>query len=157
MTKGVEAYYLHDHHDDNPIILHTPSDVGALVDALLAETWENRTAALHHLDHPVNALGLPGHEFHVAAAPETRTGALRYAGLWRGKGGTWFSRGNSGRSGTVLHFYMGSDNEFPADSEIPLDEVRAAIKEFLATAGQRPTSVTSQPLRMSCSRRPGQR
>ena len=143
-SKGVEAYYLHG-HGGNPPILHTPADVDALVDALLAQTWENRTAALYHMDRPTTDLGLPDHEFHVAVDPDTNTGALRYMGDWQGQDGTWFSQGDSGKAGTVLHFYAGSDIEFPADSEIPLDAVRTAVKEFLATAGQRLTNITWQP------------
>ncbi|HEY9472906.1 MAG TPA: Imm1 family immunity protein [Mycobacteriales bacterium] len=144
MTNGVKAFYLHG-HGDNPLILRTPTDMDALVDALVEQTWENRVAALYHLDHPVNALGLPDHELEIAVDPDTRTGALRYMGAWQGQGGTWYSQGNSGKTGTVLHFFMGSDNEWPADSEIPLGTVRAAVKEFLTTAGQRPTNVTWQP------------
>ena len=144
MTNGVKAYYLHG-HGDNPLVLHTPADVDALVDALLAQTWENRTAALYHMDRPTTDLDLPDHEFHVAVDPDTHTGALRYMGEWQGQGGTWFSQGDNGRTGVVLHFFMGSDNEWPADSAIPLDAVRTAVKEFLATAGQRPTNVAWQP------------
>lgn len=39
-TSGVEAYYLHD-HDHNPVILRTPTDVDALIDALLAQCWKS--------------------------------------------------------------------------------------------------------------------
>ncbi|HEX5493993.1 MAG TPA: Imm1 family immunity protein [Mycobacteriales bacterium] len=141
---GVEAYCLHD-HGNNPIILRTPADVDTLIDALLGQTWEHETAALYHRDAPVNAMGLPDHELEVTVNPDSLTGALRYMGAWQGQEGTWFSKGTSGRKGTVLHFYMGHDNDWPADSEIPLDAVRAAVKEFLATAGQRPTSVAWQP------------
>jgi hypothetical protein len=144
MTRGVKAYYLRG-HGSNPQILRTPADVDALIDALLEQTWENETAALFHLDHPVNEHGLPDHEFFVVVDSETHTGALRYCGRWQGQGGTWFSQGDNGRTGIVLHLYMESDNEWPADSEIPLDDVRTAVKEFLTTAGQRPTNITWQP------------
>ena len=144
MTRGVEAFYLFE-HEEAPIILRTPTDADALIDALLEQGWENRTAALYHMDRPTTDLDLPDHEFHVAVDPDTNTGALRYMGDWQGQDGTWFSQGDSGKAGTVLHFYVGSDIEFPADSEIPLDVVRTAVKEFLTTAGQRPTNVAWQP------------
>ena len=144
VNNGVEAYY-RDEHGDNPIILRTAADVDALIDSLLEQTWENETAALFHRDHPVNEHGLPDHEFYVAVDAESQTGSLRYGGRWQGEGGTWLSKGDSGKIGTVLHFYMGHDNDWPADSEIPLDAVRAAVKQFLATTGQRPTTVRWQP------------
>lgn len=144
MNNGVEAFYRHG-HGDSPLVIGTPEDIDALVDALLHEEWENRTAALYHRDHPRNPRGYPDHEFHIAVDPDSMTGALRYMGGSPAGDGTWFSKGDSGKTGTVLHFYMGSDNEFPADSEIPLDLVRVAAREFLANAGQRPESPAWQP------------
>lgn len=143
MTNGVEAYYRHEHDDDVPI-MRTPGDMDALVDALLAEPMENRTAALYHMDRPLNQAGVPDHEFHIAVMPGGTTGAVRYMGRADGEWGTWFARGDSGKTGTVLFYYMGHDREFPADAEIPLDLVRVAAREFLTSTGQRPTSVTWQ-------------
>jgi Immunity protein Imm1 len=42
------------------------------------------------------------------------------------------------------YFYMGHWRGFPANSEIPLDLVRAAIKEFMATDGARPECIRWQ-------------
>ena len=97
MTHGVEAYYRHG-HGENPLILRTADDMDALINALLTETWENQMATVYHLDRPLGARGLPDHEFHVAVDPDTRTGALRCTGPWDG-GGTWFSKGDTGRTG----------------------------------------------------------
>lgn len=144
MGNGVEGYYLHE-HGDNPLILRTADDMNRVIDELLDQDWEHDTVALYHRDHPRNVRGLPDHEFWLVVDPQTRTGALRYTGGRGAAGGTWFSKGDSGKSGTVLHYYMGSDNEYPADSEIPLDLVRTAAREFLESGGQRPTSVTWQP------------
>ncbi|HEX5493673.1 MAG TPA: Imm1 family immunity protein [Mycobacteriales bacterium] len=146
MSNGVEAYYRHE-HDEQPPILRTAEDADALVDALLAESPENNTAALYHMDRPLNRAGVPDHEFHIAVVPETGTGALRYMGESDGEWGTWFSTGGTGRTGTVLHYYMGHDREFPADSEIPLELVRTAVRGFLAGNGRRPSSVNWQPHR----------
>lgn len=139
MTSGITAYYRHEHHD-NPVTLHTSADTDALVDALLAEPVANRTATLYHQDRPRNVAGVPDHELLVAVDPDTSTGALRYSG----DGGSWYSRGDSDKVGTVLYYYAGSDNEFPADAELPLHLVRAAVVEFLTTGGQRPTGTAWQ-------------
>ncbi|HEX6681597.1 MAG TPA: Imm1 family immunity protein [Candidatus Limnocylindrales bacterium] len=44
----------------------------------------------------------------------------------------------------VAYNLMGTADEFPPASEIPLDHVRHAVKEFLASGGQRPQSVQWQ-------------
>lgn len=110
------------------------------VHALLVESVDNHTAALHHLNRPRNPAGVPDHELLVAVDPQTSTGALRYSG----DGGSWYSRGSSGKAGVILRYYAGSDNEFPADAELPLDLVRAATAEFLGNGGRRPAGVTWQ-------------
>jgi hypothetical protein len=42
---------------------------------------------------------------------------------------------------------MGNDTDFPVDSEIPIDLIRQATKEFIASGGERPTCVQWQPYR----------
>ncbi|HEX5495285.1 MAG TPA: Imm1 family immunity protein, partial [Mycobacteriales bacterium] len=134
VSSGIRVYYRHEHHD-NPVMVHASAEVDALIDALLAETVDNRTAALYHQDRPRTAADTPDHELLVAVGPDSATGALRYSG----DGGSWYSRGTSGRTGAVLYYYAGSDNEFPADAELPLDVVRATVAEFFTNQGRRPT------------------
>jgi hypothetical protein len=43
--------------------------------------------------------------------------------------------------GDVKYCIVGNPTEFPAYAEVPLELVRHAAKEFLLTAGQRPTCV----------------
>lgn len=144
VTKEVEAYYRYS-HGEHPLILRTVADMDALIDALLAESRENNTAVMYHLGRPFNAAGVPDHELRIAVIPKSQTGALRYMGFFDKNGGTCFSQGDTGKTGEVLHYYMGHDEEFPADSEIPLADIRTAAREFLITTGARPTAIRWQP------------
>ncbi|MCP3802279.1 Imm1 family immunity protein [Allokutzneria sp. A3M-2-11 16] len=58
--------------------------------------------------------------------------------------GLWVTRSDDAtRTDTVFYNYMNTSHTFPAGSEIPLDQVRAAIREFSAT-GRRPSGVAWQ-------------
>ena len=47
-------------------------------------------------------------------------------------------------NGIPSYFIVGNAIEFPDRSKIPIDLVRRAVKEFLASGGQRPTCVQWQ-------------
>jgi hypothetical protein len=46
--------------------------------------------------------------------------------------------------GEVSYFIVGNATEFPDRSEIPIDLVRRAVKEFMVSGGQRPMCVQWQ-------------
>jgi len=134
----VKAYYKHE-HGETPLRLQTPEDVDRLVGGLLTEDYSHSVAALY-VDGRLNEAGVPDHELLVAINNEDGdVGALRYMG----GGGTYFSRGQAGGDKEVTCYYTGSDREFAADSEIPIEDVRQAVREFVAS-GQRPASVEWQ-------------
>lgn len=136
MTVSAEAYFTHE-HDDDPVRLSTPGDVDRLVDELLAGSWENSVAALY-VDGRLNAAGVPDHELLVAVDYKNKSvGALRYMG----DEGVHFTKGNTDGDDAVPYYYMGSDREFPRNSLLPLDQIRTAVKEFLAGGGDRPMGV----------------
>lgn len=136
MTHTAKAYFKRGHGAD-PVVLSTADEIDHLVDALVAEPWENSVAALY-VDGRLNEAGVPDHELLVAVDFDNKSmGALRYMG----GGGTYFSQGSSSEDGSVLYYYMGSDREFPRDAVLPIEEVRAAVKAFLAGGGARPESV----------------
>jgi hypothetical protein len=56
-----------------------------------------------------------------------------------------FSLGPDIASTTPIYYYMGSDTEYPADAEVPIDMVRQAAHEYMASGGDRPTAVDWQP------------
>lgn len=108
----------------------------ALIDDLLSEPFDNSIAALY-VQGRDNKLGLPDHELQVAVNAQDNVGALRYMG----GSGTYFAKGTTSRYDEVAYYYMGNDHGFPRDSDLPLDAVRAAAKEFLASGGERPQRV----------------
>ncbi len=59
-----------------------------------------------------------------------------------GNDGSFYAIGERSRFDEVTYYYMGSDREFPRESELPLDALRDAVKEFPATNGEQPASVT---------------
>jgi hypothetical protein len=131
----VKAYYKHE-HGEAPLRIQTPRDVDRLIDGLLAEDYSNSVAALY-VEGRLNAAGVPDHELLVAINNEDgAVGALRYMG----SGGTYYSQGQAGSNKQATYYYTGSDREFPADSEIPIEQVRQALQEFLESGGQRPSS-----------------
>jgi hypothetical protein len=131
----VKAYYKHE-HDAEPLRLETAADVDGLIDGLLSEDYSHSVAALY-VEGRTNAAGAPDHELLVAVNNEDGdVGALRYMG----GGGNYYSRGQAGGAKEVTYYYTGSDREFPADSELPLSQIRQAVREFLSS-GERPESV----------------
>jgi hypothetical protein len=134
----VKAYYKHE-HDAEPLRLETAADADRFIDGLLSEDYEHSVAALY-VEGRINAAGAPDHELLVAINNEDGdVGALRYMG----GGGNYYSRGQAGGDKEVTYYYTGSDREFPADSEIPIEAIRRAVKEFLVTS-ERPTAVEWQ-------------
>jgi hypothetical protein len=131
----VEAYFRHE-HDDDPVILRNADDADRLVDALLAEPFDNSVATLYALSRPMLPSGVPDHEMLIGVNAEDGVGGLRYMG-----GGTWYAAGATSRHEEVYYRYTGHERDFPRDSEISIDLVRLAVKEFLATNGERPTVV----------------
>src|SRR5262245_59571718 len=124
MTRGFETCYRPGQGDD-PLVVRTDDEVDHLVDALLAEPYENSVAVCHHLDRPLSATGKPDHEFLVAVDREAGIGALCHRDR-----GIHFSQGGRSGDDNAVYYYMGSDREFPRDSDIPIDLLREAVKEF---------------------------
>ncbi|MFD7157982.1 Imm1 family immunity protein [Kribbella sp. WER1] len=131
----IKAYY-RDEHGDTPLRIETATELDALIDALLAEPYENSVAALY-VEGRLNDAGVPDHELLIAVNAEDKVGGLRFMG----DGGTYFSAGQPSRHDEVVYYYMGSDREFPHASEISIDALRDAVKNFLANGGHRPTGV----------------
>jgi hypothetical protein len=134
----VKAYYKHE-HDAEPLRLETAADVDRLIDGLLSEDYSHSVAALY-VEGRINAAGAPDHELLVAVNNEDGdVGALRYMG----GGGNYYTHGSNSADKEITYYYTGSDREFPADSEVPLAQIREAVKEFLV-ASERPTVVEWQ-------------
>lgn len=136
--RMVQAYYRHEHGDD-PDLLQSPSDVDALIDALLASDPSENLAALHSMERPLMPAGVPDHELLVGVNGESQVGVLAFM-----DDGNFVSLDPAKGRGEASYFIMGNMAEFPSHSEISIALVRQAVKEFLSSGGQRPTCVQWQ-------------
>nr|WP_184929272.1 Imm1 family immunity protein [Saccharothrix ecbatanensis] len=60
-------------------------------------------------------------------------------------GGAFITTNGGTRDGSPLTYdYMGNVREFPADAEVPLDDLRRAVHEFVMT-GRRSSAVRRRP------------
>src|SRR5688572_6027816 len=109
---------------------------------LAQQQWDYTVLNLVCPELPVRPDGLPNNNMLAGFDPQKVVGALYYFGA--DVDDVFFSRGNMVSDEEVVYGYMGNERYFPVDSEVPLDLVRQAIKEFLATA-RRPTCVQWQP------------
>jgi hypothetical protein len=143
MTYRIEAYYRHE-HDDEPVIVTTDGDVDQLVDALRTESFDHTMTALYVTERSATEQGYPDHDFRVGVNAEQNVGGLRFAGTRNGIKGVWYAVGRAPQATKVFYEYAGHPEDFPLDSEISMDQVRNAVKEFLSTGGERPSSVEWQ-------------
>jgi hypothetical protein len=133
----VEARYQRE-HGENPAVLTTLEDVNALIDWLLAAPADHRMAQLHSMQRQRLPSGWPDHELLVGVDPALNVGALEF----------YDHRGNLVTVGPpdsrveVGYCIMGHLTEFPPHCEVPLDLIRAAVKEFCSSGGMLPTCVT---------------
>lgn len=139
MQSGVEAYFRKE-HGDRRVLLETPEDVDAMIDSLLGGSNFENLAELHCLGRELLPSGFPDHELLVGANPELQVGVLEFMDA----DGNVVSRGSLEGRGEVPYFIVGNPTEFPEYSEIPIALVRQAVKEFLASGGQRPTCIEWQ-------------
>jgi immunity protein Imm1 of predicted polymorphic toxin system len=139
MTTTAEAYFRHE-HADAPVRISTEADVDQLIDDLLAEDYENSVATLY-IDGRLNAAGVPDHELLVGVNNEEgKVGSLRYMG----GPGTFYGAGQTTDHDELVYYYTGHDREFPLDSELSIEAIRRAIKEFVVSGGERPESIEWQ-------------
>jgi len=142
MIYSAEAFYTATHRD-GPAIIQTPEQMDALIDDLLMGDVSNSIATLYIRERPKNPAGFVDHELVLAVNAEDGVGGLSYDGP--DEDDTLFSKGTISQHDEVHYFYVGNDREFPRDSLIPLEAVRQAAKQFLASGGEKPTNVEWQP------------
>ena len=135
MSK-VEAYFKHG-HGDNPVVLQTTADADALVDAMLLEDFDNSVAALYADARPLKS-ELPDHELRIAINAEGKVGGLRYAGGETGD--VTYVAGQTSTREEMFYLYMTHDEGWPKDSEVAIEQVRQAVREFVEGDGARPQS-----------------
>ncbi|WP_176740295.1 Imm1 family immunity protein [Streptomyces sp. Ncost-T10-10d] len=135
----VQVYYCVQHADE-PLVIRTPEDVDALIDALATGPEFENLAILHSSERELLPSGFPDHEFMVGADGKRQVGVLSFMDEKN-----FVSLGSSGSNGgEVAYFVAGNPTEFPSAAEIPLALVCQAAKEFLSSGGRRPTCVQWQ-------------
>jgi hypothetical protein len=123
-----------------PIIITTPADIDRFIDEFLTADFSTSIAKLRVRERPANTAGLPDHQLSVAVNAEDNVGGLRYTGAnYAG-----FSKGEVSGYDEVVYYYLDHDHGYPRDSVISIDTIRRAVKEFLASGGERPTCVQWQ-------------
>jgi len=137
MANTVRAFYK---NGEGPTLIDTPADIDALVDAVLAETFENSVITLYSTTRPLMDSGVPDHELRVAIFAEAKVGGIRYAGDDGTNEGSWYVPGQVSQREEVFYFYQGHDQGWPQDSEVSIEEVRQAVREFVDGNGARPGS-----------------
>lgn len=133
---SIRFYYQPGHRDD-PVVAATPEEANAIIDDLLTQPYDLSMADLYLAEDTTAA---PGPALSVGVDPDRGVGGLAY----QTADGRWFSRGQDSEHDEVVYCYYGNEREFPHDSEIPLDKIRAAVAEFLENDGARPGGVDWQ-------------
>lgn len=144
MKARAEARYRLE-HGDKPELLRTAEDVDALIDALLKESAgpvRENLAQIHSWEREPMPSGYPDHELLVGADRDLQVGLLAFMDA----DGNVVTSGSPITRTDPVYFIQGQMTEFSAHSEIPIDLVRQAAKEFLTSGGQRPTCVEWQPV-----------
>ncbi|TWD79079.1 immunity protein Imm1 of predicted polymorphic toxin system [Kribbella amoyensis] len=132
----VEAFFRHE-HDDDPIVLTKTSDADALVDALLSESFDYSVATLYADGRPLMA-GLPDHEMRIAVNVEAQVGGIRYAG--GDDQDVTYVPGVASQRDEMFYVYATHGEAWPKDSEVSIEQVRQAVREFIEGDGARPES-----------------
>jgi hypothetical protein len=130
----VEAWYEVDQH--NAHLLTDEGQVEVLLDKLAARA-EARLVGLFSGDPDGE---FPSIEFLVGVGGGVQRGVLRVADVE----GAWISRGDDVDGSPVVYHYMNVPHEFPPYAELPMEQVKAAVREFVRT-GRRPDCVAWQP------------
>ena len=140
MQHRVEARYRRE-HGKAPLMLITDEDVEALIDALLTGPSYHNLAQLHSLERPLLPSGYPDHELLVGVNRDLPVGVLAFMDS---KSGNVVTLGSPEGRAKAPYLIMGQVTEFPDHSEVPVELVRQAVKEFLASGGKRPSCVEWQ-------------
>jgi hypothetical protein len=140
MTVRAEVRYrlFHDVRTAEP--LTSTEDVDALIDALLAGPANENLAQVHSLERSPMPSGYPDHELLVGVDSSRGVGLLTFMDAT----GNWVTVGEPTDEEWVVYFIATHYTELPGSSEIAVDLVRQAAREFVMSGGQRPTCVEWQ-------------
>lgn len=140
MENQLSAWWRKEQGDTSEII-STPSEIDGLIDELMTGPADHNVAQVYSLNRPLLASGYPDHELMIGVDRERQKGIIA---LMNPDEGNIFTVGDDGDSRDVAYFLAGHRMEYPPGIEIPLNLVRDAVKEFLATGGRTPRCVRWQ-------------
>jgi hypothetical protein len=157
---ALQAWW-HTAHYQAPALLVTFDDVDGLIEALHGADG-HRTAArlvLHPSVRPYMPTGAPDHDLILGVDGTEELGSLRLTT----SDAVWYAVGKPADDDQpVVYRLLGGRQAFPPDSLVPLDDIRAAVKDFLINSGcRRPVGLNwaewpvAEPLRLARSQRPG--
>ncbi|MEW2134892.1 Imm1 family immunity protein [Streptomyces sp. NPDC005435] len=135
--KGLEAQFQAE-DTRTRALLGSADDVDSFIDALLNGRHERNCAVVYSLDRPTLPSGYRDHELAVGVDRVAQVGALTLAA-----DDGYVSKGSTDR-GIGEYMLLGHVREFMPGSEIPLELVRRAVKEFLSSGGRVPACVEWQ-------------
>jgi hypothetical protein len=132
---AIEAWY--DGEADEPITIRTVEDLDALLDRMVAE-------ALGFVVPPLAELSWQDADgwavVYVGISAKNDLGVITHSD----RDGSVISSNGGDGGDAVSYDYMGNLRDLPDSAEIPLVDVRQAMREFVAADGARPTSVAWQ-------------
>ncbi|MEW1903456.1 Imm1 family immunity protein [Streptomyces sp. NPDC086147] len=140
MRTRAEAHYKDD-HGNGPDEIETPEDVDRMIDHLLSGEEFRTAAKVVSTDRRTLPSGSPDHEFIIGVNPELRRGAISFGY----EEGTYVTAGDLRDGCEPLYHVAGHEAYFPENCEIPLDLVRATVKQFVFSGGNRPDCVDWKP------------
>lgn len=80
------------------------------------------------------------HVLRVALHPDAKVGGIRYVGDDGTDEGSWYVPRQVSQREEVFYYYAGHEQGWPQDSEVSIDQVRQAVREFVTGDGARPQS-----------------
>jgi Immunity protein Imm1 len=132
---ALQAWWRTEHYR-TPYLITTFGQVDRLIEAL-ANAAHHRTAArlaLHPSVRPYTEHGVPDHELIVGVNQAEDVGSLRLTTY----DAVWYAQGKPPDDDQPVCYQLLYDRqEFPPDALLPLDDIRAAVKDFLVNSGRR--------------------
>ncbi|MFB7618902.1 Imm1 family immunity protein [Kitasatospora sp. NPDC056181] len=135
----IEARYRPE-HGRKPVLISTVEELDSLVDELLTGPPDSNAAILHSMDRERLPTGVPDHYLWVGVDRDVNLGFVTFVD----EGGNFTSLGSPETRTAPVYCIAGQSTECTDHSEIPIEFVRQAVKEFLTSGGKRPACIEWQ-------------
>lgn len=123
----------------DPLVISTSEDLDRFIAGLI-EDYGSHSAYARVLDAAIDEGEYPAQSLSFAVNQNGTTGGLKYFD----HDTVWYALGDT--SGDELSYaFFGNSAPWPADSEIPLGQVKAAVNHFREHAGDRWNGVDWKP------------